>query len=198
MRLALVALLSVAALSQDRPAKDQPIKFRGAYIGEPLSDFVDCSARKPASLKEGFKVHGKPCDGRKGMIWHVKVRGFMNAKDEGEIFYIENQKLAEIKILISNDDWEKVRYDLTAKLGEPLSEAPDIYQNAFGARWEFDRGFWVKGDIVAAAGIKVLTGIGGGPISEPWSNRPATEGIEVKIMSAEHAKLPNTQPNSLD
>jgi hypothetical protein len=198
MKLLLFALLAAIAFAQDQPAKDQPIKFRGAYIGEPVSDFVDCSTKKPTSSKEGFKVHGKPCDGRKGMIRHVKVHGMLNPKDNGEIFYIENQKVAEIKVLIGNDDWDKIRYDLTEKLGNPLSEAPEVYQNGFGARWEFNQGFWVKGDIVAAAGIKVLTTPGGSPVREPWSDRIATQGIEVRIMSAERAKLPNTQPNSLD
>jgi hypothetical protein len=113
------------------------------------------------------------------------------------MFYFEGQKLFQIKIIIPNDDWEKVRYDLTEKLGDPLSDAPTVYQNGFGARWEFDKGFWVKGDIVAAAGVKVLN-IGGAAIHKPFSNQPDTAGIEITIMSAERAKLPSITPNSLD
>lgn len=196
MKLALIALLTAAAFAQDQPAKDQPIKFRGAYIGQSLSDYGQCDGSKLRLNEEEFKTHGKICEGRRGSIYHVKSH-FISAKEDGLVLLFENQKIAEIKILIGNDDWDKVRYDLTEKLGNPLSEAPTVYQNGFGARWEFDKGFWVKGDIVAAAGIKVLT-LGGGPVREPWSNRPATQGIEVTIMSAQRAKLPNTQPNSLD
>jgi hypothetical protein len=56
---------------------------------------------------------------------------------------------------------------------------------------EYDRGFWVKGDTVAYAGIKV-SNIGGEAINRPFSHTPDTEGIEITITDAEHAKLPST------
>ncbi len=157
----LVLLLSSFAIAQD-----QPIKFRGAYIGQPVSDYGQCNGGKLRLNAEGFKTRGKICDGRKGSIYQIKSH-FISSKEEGKILLFENQKVIEIKILIGNDDWDKVRYDLTQKLGDPLSEAPTVYQNGFGARWEFDKGFWVRGDLVAAAGIKPLT-LGGGLVDEPW------------------------------
>jgi hypothetical protein len=41
----LVSLVSVASAQE-------PIKFRGAFIGEPVADFIDCSAGKGKLLKE--------------------------------------------------------------------------------------------------------------------------------------------------
>lgn len=173
---------------------EEPIKFRGAYIGQPLSELVDCSSGKPKVLVDGFKTHGKLCEG-KGTISHIKghARLMQAATEEGEMFFFEGQKLATIKIMIPNEDWDKVKYDLTQKLGEPLSDAPTVYQNGFGARWEYGKGFWVKGDTVAAAGVRVA----GGP-ANPFTHQQFTHGIEITIMSAERAKLPSTTPNSLD
>ena len=177
---------------------EEPIKFRGAYIGQPMSDWVDCSSGKPKVLADGFKAHGKLCEG-KGTIFHMKAHShFMKGvTEEGEAFGFVDKKLAVINIMIPNDDWEKVKYDLTQKLGEPQSEAPTVYQNGFGAKWEYGRGFWVKGDIVAAAGVKVEH-LGNEAINNPFTNQPETGGIELKIMSAERAKVPSTRPNSLD
>lgn len=178
---------------------EDSIKFRGAYIGQPVSDWVDCSSRKAKSVVDGFKVHGKICEGGKGAISHLKGHQHFMAgpTEEGEIFFVENRKITTIKIMIPNNDWDKVKYDLTQKLGEPLSEAPTVYQNGFGARWEYGKGFWVKGNVVAAAGVKVAH-LGNQAINGLGSNTPETEGIEITIMSAERAKLPSAAPNSLD
>ena len=113
------------------------------------------------------------------------------------MFTFESGKLVVIKIMIPNDDWDKVKYDLTQKIGDPLSEAPTVYQNGFGAKWEYGKGFWVKGDVVAAAGVRVEH-LGNEAIKNPFTNQPDTQGIEITIMSAERAKLPSTTPNSLD
>ncbi|HEY4054256.1 MAG TPA: hypothetical protein VGL74_10950 [Terriglobales bacterium] len=174
----------------------EPIKFRGAYIGEPLPDFVNCDSGKAKAIKDGYKTHGKLCQGEKGSVWRLHGH-FANAKREGETFTFDNRTLIRITIMIPNDDWEKVKYDLTQKLGEPQSEVPDVYQNGFGARWEFNQGFWLKDSTVAYAGIKVLN-IGGRAIDKPFSNQPDTQGIEITITDSVHAKLPDTTTNSLD
>jgi hypothetical protein len=191
---AFTLLLLAIASAQDR---SQPIKFRGAYIGEPLSEFVDCDGGKGKLIKEGYKLHGKLCDGKKGIVYRTHTHGFMAPKTEGEVFTFEDRRLVQIKIEISNEDWAKVKYDLSQKLGEPQSEVPQVFQNGFGARWEYDQGFWVKQDIVAYAGIKVET-LGNEAIRNPFTNQPDTQGIEVTITDAIHAKLPQTRPNSLD
>ena len=121
----------------------------------------------------------------------------MSPKLEGEGFAFENGKLFRITIYIPNQDWDKVRFDLTEKLGEPVKEVPQVFQNAFGARYEYEQGFWQKGDIVAFGKIKVST-LGNEAIKNPFTNLPDTEGIEVTITDAEHAKLPSASPNSLD
>ena len=190
MRIAILVFVASLAFAQE------PVTFRGTYIGEPLSDFVDCSSGKAKSLREGYKPHGKLCEG-KGTVARIKMHGLMNPKGDGEIIFIEEQKVATIKILVPNEDWDKVKYDLTQKLGEPLSEIPTVYQNGFGARWEFDRGFWVKGDTVASAGVKVAH-LGSQAVKNPFTGQIDTEGIEITIMSAERAKLPATRPSSLD
>jgi hypothetical protein len=186
----LVVLASVAFA-------EEPIKFRGAYVGEPLSDFVDCSSGKGKLLKEGYKSHGKLCEGKKGVIWRTKIRGFLNTKEDGDAFMFEGSKLFRIMIFIPNEDWEKVRYDITDKMGAPASEVPQTFQNGFGARWEYNQGFWSKGDTVVFAGIKVDS-VAGQAITSPFSNQPSTRGIEVTITDAEHAKLPSTTANSMD
>jgi hypothetical protein len=190
LRLIWCAVLVLFFSSFSFGQSNEPIKFRGAYVGEPVTDLVDCSSGK--AKKDGYKVHGNVCAGKKGYVFHTKIHGLMNPKEEGERFRVEDGKIAVITILVPNTDWEKVRYDLTEKLGDPLSEAPQVYQNGFGATWEYDRGFWVNGDTVASAGIKVL------PVHAVFNNGMATEGIQITIMSAERAKLPNTTPNSLD
>jgi hypothetical protein len=187
---ATASVLLFVAFGLFAAGQDNVIKFRGVYIGESVTDLVDCSSNKPK--REGYKVHGKVCQQKGGLILHEKVHGFVNPKEEGERIKIEDGKVAVITIHVPNEDWEKVKYDLTEKLGEPISDAPQLYQNGFGARWEFDQGFWQKGALVAAAGVKVL------PVHAVLSNGPATEGIQITIMSAERAKLPSTTPNTLD
>ena len=188
---AAVVVLSSVASAQE------PIKFRGAYIGEPLGDFLDCSRSKPIVLKDGYKVHGKLCEGKKGSIYRMHARGVLIIKDEGEVFMFENRSLFRILISVPNEDWEKIRYDLTEKLGEPKSEVPTVYQNAYGARWEYNQGFWEKGNTVAFAGVRVAH-LGSQAINAPLSNQPQTEGIQITVTDAVHAKLPRTTANSLD
>jgi hypothetical protein len=174
------------------------LKFRGAYVGQPISDYVDCSSRHAKTLQEGWKTHGDICRGKRGWIFHTKGKlvGLV-PKLEGESFVIENEKIATIKLYVPNEDWEKVRYDLIQKMGQPASEVPEVYQNGFGARWEFSRGFWSTGNVVVAAGVKVES-VGGVAMSGPFSNAPQTRGIEVTITDAEHAKLPSTRPSTVD
>ena len=177
----------------------EPIKFRGAYLGQSLSDYVDCSAHKAKSLKDGYKVHGKVCEGKVGVVarlkMHTRVMGTLfsdkDAAFEGEEFFFDASKVTRIKIYIPDEnEWGKVRYDLIQKLGEPASEIPTVYQNAFGARWEYSQGFWVHGDTVAFAGIKTN--------NFTTRSRPATEGIELTITDATRAKLPETRASTLD
>ena len=95
------------------------VKFRGAYLDQPLSDYVDCSGGKAKKLESGYRTHGAICEGKRGIVFHVKTKDFMDPKTGGEILKFEEQKLVEIKILVPNEVWEKVRYDLTQKLGPP-------------------------------------------------------------------------------
>jgi len=154
---------------------------------------VDCSSSTAKALERGYRIHGNVCDGKRGAVFHTTTKGFLDVKDQGEVFWFQDQKVTRIQILIPNQDWEKVKYDLTEKLGPPSSEMPQVFQNAFGARWEFEQGFWRKGDLVAYAEIKVLPGV-----QKVFGNGPATRGIEVTITDAAHAKLPETTANSLD
>lgn len=172
--------------------QNQPVKFRGAYLGQPLSDYADCSSGKAKALEKGWKTHGDICHGKLGLVYRVKVRGIFNAKSDSEVLRFENEEITNIQIDIPNDDWEKIRFDLTSKLGEPLSEVPQVYQNLFGARWEFNRGVWRKGDLVAFAEVEAA------PDGACLRNSPCTTGIRVTIMSAEKAEMPDTKPNSLD
>ena len=189
-------LLTAASFCQVAPT-DEPIKFRGAYIGQPLGDYVDCSG-KAKSLKDGYKVHGKLCEGKLGTIGrvklHTRVLSGNDPAEEGEIFFFEGNKLTRIKIFVPDErEWEKVKYDLTQKLGPPSSDVPNVYQNGFGAKWEYDQGFWVHGDIVAYAGIKVSK-----MSHQLFSNAPSTGGIELTITDAASAKLPSRMPSTLD
>jgi hypothetical protein len=193
MKKLMLALLVIAAGHAVFAQPSEPIKFRGAYIAEPLSDYVDCSSGKSKIIREGYKTHGKLCEGKRGVVFHTKTKGIMNPKTEGEGLWFENQKLFRISIMVPNEDWEKVRYDITEKMGPPTSEVPQVYQNGFGARWEYDQGFWVKDNIAVCAGIQVLAGI-----EKAFGPGPATDGIQITITDAEHAKLPSTRPNSLD
>lgn len=199
MRFAWVLLLfascSFAQLSE-------PIKFRGAYMGEPLSDFVDCSHGKAKSLREGYKTHGKLCELATGTVSRIKSKGggLLNPsafKFDGESFGFIDGKLFTIIVYVPNDDWAKIKYDLSEKLGSPISEVPEVFQNSFGARWEYNQGFWQKGDIVAFAGINVET-FGGQAMTDPWTHTPMTRGIQLRITDSVHAKLPSTTANSLD
>lgn len=191
----LTPLVVISALSTLLYAQE-PVKFRGAYIGQPLSDYADCSSGKP-KVPKGYRTHGKLCDGSHGYVFHTKVVGHLDPKDSGESFEFDQSKIVRIKIMVPNEDWEKVRYDLSQKMGEPRSEVPESYQNLYGAKWEFNQGLWVKGDTVAAAGIKVMK-LFGSTITDPFSNKPSTEGIEINITNAKRAGLPETRPNSLD
>ena len=189
----LVVLLCLAGAAL---AADQ-ITFRGAYIGQPMSDWVDCSSGKPKAVKEGYKTHGKICQGKLGAVSRLKGHTRMLTGNgvafEGEEFFIEEGKISRIKIFVPDErEWEKVKYDLTQKLGPPSSDVPQVYQNGFGARWEYDQGFWVHDNTVAYAGIKVRG------TSQVFSDAPSTEGIEINITDTVHAKLPATRPSTLD
>src|SRR5438132_1350312 len=155
MKKLVLALVVIAAGCAAFAQQSEPIKFRGAYIGQPVSDYADCSG-KGKSLRAGYKLHGKPCTGL-GSIFRTKTKHFMSSTMEGEGFAFENGKIFRIIIYIPNEDWDKVRFDLTEKLGDPANEVPQIFQNAFGARYEYEQGFWQKGDIVAFGKIKVAT-----------------------------------------
>jgi hypothetical protein len=190
--LAMLLCLATVTLAADQ------ITFRGAYIGQPLSDYIDCSTGKAKPIKESYKPHGKLCEGKPGTVsrikYHARILSGNGGADEGEMFLFEDRKIARIKIFVPDEsEWEKVKYDLTQKLGSPSSDVPQIFQNGFGARWEYDQGFWVNGNTVAYAGIKVST-FG----HRLFSNAPMTEGIEVNITDAQHAKLPSTTPSTLD
>lgn len=185
-------LIAVLAMLGASFAADH-MMFRGAYVGQPLSDFVDCSSGKAKATKEGYRTHGGICEGKRGSVFHTRVAGILDPKTSGESFDIEGGKIIRIRIFIPREDeWEKVRYDLTQKLGEPISEIPDVYQNGLGARWEFNHGFWLKQDVVAYAGIRVV------PVRKAFGSGPATDGIEIQITDSEHAKLPSTTPSTLD
>lgn len=195
--IACLLLASTLTFSQSEPPKE-PLRFRGAYIGEPLADFADCSSGKAKSLKDGYKTHGKLCDGNSGSVGRLKLHTRMlsgnGSSEEGEVFFFEGGKLIRIKIYIPDEgEWEKVKYDLTQKLGPPSAEAPQVYQNGFGAHWEYDQGFWLHGNTVAYAGVKV-SNFG----HKLYSNAPMTEGIELTITDAASAKLPSKTPSTLD
>jgi hypothetical protein len=182
----------------------EPVRFRGAYVGQPLSELIDCSQKKPRALVDGYKVHGKVCDGERGVIARLKghsrvMRGMLQSLSdshsyigtsfEGEEFFLDKSRVVRIRISFAEEgEWEKVKYDLTQKLGPPSSEVPQVYQNGFGARWEYDQGFWVKGDIVAYAGVKT-SGVG---------SHVMTEGIQLNITDAATAKMPWTTQSTLD
>jgi hypothetical protein len=185
------ALSLILLFSRFASSQSEPIKFRGAYIGEALADFVDCSRHQQKSLKEGYKVSGKVCEGKPGAVGRVKFSSFLTMREEGENFLFRDKILYRIVIWVSNDDWEKVKYDLTQKLGEPVTQMPDVYQNGFGARWEFSQGMWIKDDLVAVAGMQVDT-------TPVFSNHPVSKGIQISITDKTHAKLPSTRLNSLD
>jgi hypothetical protein len=178
----------------------EPVKFRGAFVGEPLSDFVDCSSSKGKLLKEGYKSHGKLCEGKSGSISRLKNRALLGVTMDGEVFGFNESKVVAIMIFVPNDNWEKVRDDLTEKLGPPSKEMPQVYQNGFGAHWEYGQGFWQTANLVAFAKVKVAN-LGGVAINRPFSHTPETEGIEVTITDPEYAKkgkLLSASPNTMD
>jgi hypothetical protein len=192
-KMVLVLLVSIAFAQE-------PVKFRGAFIGEPLSDFVDCSSHKGRPLKEGYKTHGKLCEGKSGSVSKLKNKAFMGVALDGEVFGFNESRVVTIMIYVANADWEKVRDDLSEKLGPPSREMPQVYQNGFGAHWEYGQGFWQSANLVAFAKVKVAN-LGGVAINKPFSNTPETEGIEVTITTpeyAKHSKLLSTSPNSMD
>lgn len=192
---AFVILIVLASCAAAQSPKESPITFRKAYIGQPLSELVDCSS-KPKALFEGYKPHGKVCAGSRGAVSRIKAHGF--GGEEGEIFWVEERRVFKIVLIYQSDsEWDKVKYDLTQKMGEPLSTVPEVYQNGFGAKWEYGKGFWQSGDIIAFAGVRVAN-IGGAAVNFPLSNRPETMGVQVTITDAKHAKLPQTEKSSLD
>ncbi len=178
----------------------EPIRFRGAYIGESLSDFVDCSSGKAKALKDGYKSHGKLCEKGMGSISRLKNRAILGVKEEGEVFGFNESKLIAIQIFVANEDWDQVRDDLTGKLGMPVKDIPQVYQNLFGARWEYGQGFWQSGEVLAFAHVKVAE-LGGRAINQPFTNNPETEGIEITITNLEvarHLRLLGPSRNTLD
>jgi hypothetical protein len=193
--LSLVFLLAVALQGESQA----PIKFRGAYIGQSVADYVDCSGSKPRKLKESYRLNGKLCQGGQGRVFSTKSKGLMHPTTYGEILLFENRAVVEIKILIADDEWEKVKYDLTQKMGEPSIEQPQVFQNGFGARWEFGQAVWQKDNLVALARVRVITMAGRAVPRSPFSGPgPQTEGVEVIIMDAVRAELPSTKASILD
>jgi hypothetical protein len=173
----------------------EPIRFRGAYVGESLSDFVDCSSHKPKVIKEGYKIYGKLCEGKPGAISRIKNRAVLSVALDGESFGFNESRLGSITIFVPDADWEQVRDDLTAKMGAPLKEVPQVYQNGFGAHWEYGQGFWQTDDLVAFAKVNVAS-LGGVAVNRPFSSVPQTEGIEIRIMGPEMAKRAKFLPSS--
>jgi hypothetical protein len=92
--------------------------------------------------------------------------------EEGEMFGFQDSKVAVIQIMIAKDGWDKVREDLTAKLGEPTKEMPQTYQNAFGARYEFSSGFWQATNLVVFA-REIVASSGGHGLDSLFGPREA-------------------------
>lgn len=116
------------------------------------------------------------------------------------MFGFQDSKLAVITILVADNDWDKVRDDLNEKLGPAAKEVPQVYQNAFGARWEYGSAFWQAANLVVFAREKVNS-VGGVARPGLFSNSPETSGIEITITDSDHAKrmkLPSGAANSLD
>jgi hypothetical protein len=103
-------------------------------ISENLSLILLTALLEGKLIKDGYKLHGHACESN-GIVSRIKVHGSFAkaASRDGEELYFENQKLVRMKIYVPDDDWDKVRYDLSQKLGEPVSEPPQVYQNGFGA-----------------------------------------------------------------
>jgi hypothetical protein len=200
--LTLLTCLAGSALPQQQSHEpsNEVIKFRGAYLGQPLSDYVDCSSGKPKPLEKGYRTHGDLCGGKKAYLFHTKSHGFWDPQTEGEFFIFENRSVTKITIEVPNNDWEKVRFDLSQKLGQPTSEAPQEYQNGFGAHWEFNQGFWRKGNVIAYAGMQVSTlgHCGGFAAALASSSQPCSEAIRIVITTPERAGTPDSKANSLD
>jgi hypothetical protein len=201
--LLLFATVCAPITAQDVAAPTQEVKFRGAYLGQPLSDYVDCTSRKAKANAAGYRLYGHLCDGKRGQVVHTKSKGLLSTQEDGEILWFDNRSLVNIQIEVPNADWEKVKFDLTKKMGEPLSTVPDVYQNGFGARWKFDHGFWRRGDVVAVAGMKVRDGYCGGMLdvlsqTRSQASQPCSDAIEINITTAQRAGTPDTKPNSLD
>lgn len=199
MILGMKTLLVVLTLTLVAVA-EEPVRFRGVYIGEPIAELsVDCSGGKPKKLDSGYKIHGDVCSGKRGIIYRTHAKGgfWDGVKIDGDSFSIVDGKIVSIAIWVPNNDWAKVRYDLVQKLGEPATEVPDVYQNAFGAKWEYSQGFWSKGELVVTAGIKVDE-LAGAASRNPFTGQIETRGIQILITDAQHARLPSTRPSTID
>ena len=186
-----------ARAQQDEPQQDrsQPIKFRGAYIGEPLADFVTCPGNKP--IDPAFKVHGNLCEEGKGRIENMKSksRGFMDAmtkktvqktlSHDGVEITVVDGKIDAIRIQLPEEtDWDNLAADITAKLGKPIDQRGRSFQNKFGAHYDFPLSIWKRDGVIATAGVDAKAEFNGDSIT--------TAGIKVFITSS--AKYKRDKP----
>jgi hypothetical protein len=157
---------------------------------------VTCPNNSPVDA--AFHLHGKLCEEGRGRIENMKhkSRGFLDALNEnktvkkansedGMEIKFENGKIDSIRIQLPEEaEWENLAADITAKLGKPVDQHGQTFQNKFGARWEFPLSTWEKDGVIATALVEAKTEFDGKAIT--------TAGIKVFITSS--AKYKRDKP----
>lgn len=185
LALPVLALLCTTVLGQGT----QPPKFHGAYLGQPASDYIDCSTGKTMEKwSAGTKGRGRDiCDGKVGVIARSKKIDVLRKYDLDRLFF-SGSKVTSIMITMHSEKFDVVVADMATKLGrKPDSTDPSTFQNAYGAKWSFNKAMWL--------------GVPGVIVEDNVNNEDVplmADGVAVTVMDANALPKDTNKPNSLD
>ena len=184
MLFALVVLASFAQAQQPGP-----LQFHGVSLGQPASAYIDCSSGKLLKGGRSFKALKKICAGEEQSLvvsW-TNVGNILNVVEDKDTVIFNKGKITSIGLGMHKQTFGNVVSDMTVKLGrKPDNIDPQVFQNAYGAAWNFGKAVW-NGDVVVI--VQESVNNGGVP--------PTAHGVLVMIMDTKDLPVEH-RASSLD
>jgi len=166
----------------------QPLQFHGLALGQSVSTFKDCliTPKTPAEITaddfgywRGIEKTKAICAGGPGSF-AVNVKQLEDGRIDEDDVVFKNGRVSSIAMSMHKQTFENVVADMTAKLGrKPDSTEPKVLQNAFGAKWSFNRAIWV-GDVMATVEDAVDD-----------NRHPVATGVDVVIADGKPLPVEN-------
>jgi hypothetical protein len=164
-------------------ASSAPPRFKGFYIGEPLSEFLAAQANSQKyidSCRQVFNAAKPDKTANRAHVYSTDCLRLVNALDRGTEYVVDlghdwppiprpedyripdpvgnhvsfaNGRVSKIVLYIWGSDIETVISDMASKIGKPDYERSLQMQNGYGATWTNHEAFWRRPDFNLAATV---------------------------------------------